>query len=56
VSAGIVSIRDPEDLPMLLQRADSALYAAKRESRDRTVSWPPERDPRALSTGESVAA
>jgi diguanylate cyclase (GGDEF)-like protein len=40
VSAGIVSTRDPADLPTMLQRADSALYAAKRSGRDRTVSWP----------------
>ena len=39
VSAGIVSSSFPEDLSTLLQRADSALYAAKRAGRDRTMSW-----------------
>jgi diguanylate cyclase (GGDEF)-like protein len=39
VSAGVVSARDPQDLQTMLQRADSALYVAKRGGRDRTVSW-----------------
>jgi diguanylate cyclase (GGDEF)-like protein len=56
LSTGIVSIRDPEDLPAMLKRADSALYAAKRSGRGRTLSWPPERDPGALPAGEVVAA
>jgi diguanylate cyclase (GGDEF)-like protein len=38
VSAGVVSIVAPDDLSTLLERADSALYAAKRAGRDRTVS------------------
>jgi diguanylate cyclase (GGDEF)-like protein len=39
VSAGIVSSVSPDDLSTLLQRADSALYAAKRGGRDRTMPW-----------------
>jgi diguanylate cyclase (GGDEF)-like protein len=39
VSAGIVATSDPRDLPTMLQRADSALYAAKRAGRDRTMIW-----------------
>jgi diguanylate cyclase (GGDEF)-like protein len=56
VSAGIVSMRDPEDLPTMLSRADSALYRAKRAGRDRIMSWPPEREPSALPAGDAVAA
>jgi diguanylate cyclase (GGDEF)-like protein len=42
VSAGIVSMRDPEDLPTMLNRADSALYAAKRSGRCTPATrWPP---------------
>jgi diguanylate cyclase (GGDEF)-like protein len=39
VSAGIVSSASPENLSTLLQRADSAMYAAKRAGRDQTMSW-----------------
>jgi PleD family two-component response regulator len=57
VSAGIVSIHDPEDLPTMLKRADSALYGAKRTGRDRTLSWPLAPEPRgALQPGDPVAA
>jgi diguanylate cyclase (GGDEF)-like protein len=57
VSAGIVSIHDPEDLPTMLKRADSALYGAKRSGRDRTLSWPPLPEQRvAWDPGDPVAA
>jgi diguanylate cyclase (GGDEF)-like protein len=39
VSAGIVASASPDELSTLLQRADSALYAAKRGGRDRTMPW-----------------
>ena len=39
MSAGIVSSTTPDDLSTLLQRADAALYAAKRAGRDRTMPW-----------------
>ena len=44
VSAGIVSCTSPDDLATLLARADSALYAAKRAGRDRTLSWVADRE------------
>jgi diguanylate cyclase (GGDEF)-like protein len=56
VSAGVVSAHDMKDLQTMLQRADSALYAAKRAGRDRTVSWAAEQAPRASQPGERVAA
>lgn len=56
VSAGVVSVRDPQDLPVMLQRADSALYAAKRAGCDRTVSWAAERGPRPSQPNDRVAA
>jgi diguanylate cyclase (GGDEF)-like protein len=37
MSAGIIAAVAPEDPAMMLQRADSALYRAKRAGRDRTV-------------------
>jgi hypothetical protein len=40
----------------MLQQADSALYAAKRAGRDRTVSWTAEHGPRPSQPGERVAA
>lgn len=39
VSAGVVATASPDYLSTLLQRADSALYAAKRAGRDRTMHW-----------------
>jgi diguanylate cyclase (GGDEF)-like protein len=39
VSAGIVSMDEPQDLATMVQRADSAMYAAKRAGRDRTMAW-----------------
>jgi diguanylate cyclase (GGDEF)-like protein len=37
VSAGVASAIAPDSIELLLQRADSALYAAKRDGRNRTV-------------------
>ena len=56
VSAGVVSVRDPQDLPAMLQQADSALYAAKRAGRDRTVAWPADSGPRPSQPNDRVAA
>jgi diguanylate cyclase (GGDEF)-like protein len=42
VSAGVAAATAPESLEVLLQRADSALYAAKRAGRDQTVTLLPE--------------
>jgi diguanylate cyclase (GGDEF)-like protein len=56
VSAGVVSVSDPQDLPSMLQQADSALYAAKRAGRDRTVAWAAERGPRPSQPNDRVAA
>lgn len=42
VSAGVASTAAATDVQEMLQRADSALYAAKRAGRDRTVIWRPE--------------
>lgn len=56
VSAGVVSAQHVQDLQTMLQRADSALYAAKRAGRDRTVSWAAEHDPRPSQPDERVAA
>jgi diguanylate cyclase (GGDEF)-like protein len=55
VSAGVVSAREPKDLQTMLQQADSALYAAKRGGRDRTVSWAAP-GPRPSPSGDRVAA
>jgi diguanylate cyclase (GGDEF)-like protein len=30
---------DGDDIPTLIQRADQALYQAKRQGRNRTVAW-----------------
>jgi diguanylate cyclase (GGDEF)-like protein len=56
VSAGVVCSHDVKNLQTMLQRADSALYAAKRAGRDRTVSWAEEHGPRPTQPGERVAA
>lgn len=56
VSAGVVSAQHVQDLQTMLQRADSALYAAKRAGRNRTVSWAAEHDPRPSQPDERVAA
>ena len=37
LSAGVASATAPDDIGPLMQRADTALYAAKRAGRDRTV-------------------
>lgn len=54
VSAGVVCGREAEDLQTMLQRADSALYAAKRAGRDRTMSWTPA--PGASPSNDRIAA
>jgi diguanylate cyclase (GGDEF)-like protein len=56
VSAGVVSAQHVQQLQTILQRADSALYAAKRAGRDRTVSWAAEHGPRPSQSDEQVAA
>ena len=39
VSAGVTATAVPIEVEMMLERVDSALYAAKREGRDRTVAF-----------------
>jgi diguanylate cyclase (GGDEF)-like protein len=56
VSAGVVSAQGAQQLQTMLQRADYALYAAKRAGRDRTVSWAGEQGPRPSQPDEQVAA
>jgi diguanylate cyclase len=56
VSAGVVAAHHVQDLQTMLQRADAALYAAKRAGRDQTVSWAVEHDPRPSQPEERVAA
>jgi len=56
VSAGVVCGRRAEDLQTMLQRADSALYAAKRAGRDRTMSWTPAPGPGASPSNDRIAA
>lgn len=56
VSAGIVSAQRVQQLQTMLQRADSALYAAKRTGRDRTVPWGAEHGARPSQPDEQVAA
>jgi diguanylate cyclase (GGDEF)-like protein len=45
VSAGVAAARAPENVEALLLRADSALYAAKRAGRDRTLISESEKPP-----------
>jgi PleD family two-component response regulator len=40
-SAGVARVDGPETTEQVLARADEALYAAKRDGRDRTVVAPP---------------
>lgn len=56
VSAGVVSTHDAKDLQTMLQRADAALYAAKRAGRGRTVSWAALDEPDPSQPDERVAA
>ena len=41
VSAGVVATTEPPDVQVMLERVDSALYAAKRGGRDQTVVYDP---------------
>jgi diguanylate cyclase (GGDEF)-like protein len=38
-SAGVCKVETSDDLNTTLARADSALYSAKREGRNRTIAW-----------------
>jgi diguanylate cyclase (GGDEF)-like protein len=36
---------DGDDIPLLIQRADQALYQAKRQGRNRTAAWTGKMEP-----------
>jgi diguanylate cyclase (GGDEF)-like protein len=55
LSAGVLAEVAPSDLPALIQRADSALYDAKRSGRDRTVIFRRESDGQPLMHHEGAA-
>lgn len=55
LSAGVLPEFAPSDLPTLIQRADSALYDAKRSGRDRTVIFKRESDEQPLMHHEGAA-